>query len=445
MSEELMTQDEAVSTLLAYMFSGAIGSSEGKGVGYALVEATSTNFAWWASLEDFDGPAMPIDRYRITIDRRSKKLSPPKPITLSQTELTEAVLAATGQHLASSTRFTDGMLSISYKVMVQESQDIAYVVQLRHHGDVASMNHIMALVSATIDPYILPVPPVYPIPGEKKRQDIEGVGRQITQFIQGDIAYSTYPRLSHKERLVFVQKIALAFQACWRIQLPEAHLIGELIWDKVDGLSIGPDRHHSLGGPFRSIRGYLRAYIKSSLLALEKQQGIEEFKERYLDRIRKFVDSRLCDIPAIVEDVPIVAVHADMGLHNIIVSNQTPTEIRAIIDWEFVASAPYASMYRIIEMLFRKPAENGFGPEFDYADELREAFWSAIPEWKLLNQSKATKVFLEWFKFGLYMKPEHRPRDLPEDEVQDFWQENVRVVENILNKYSPTQDHKVPR
>lgn len=45
-------------------------------------------------------------------------------------------------------------------------------------------------------------------------------------------------------------------------------------------------------------------------------------------------------IPAIVEEVPVVAVHADMGPHNVILSTYTTTDINAIIDWEFVASAP---------------------------------------------------------------------------------------------------------
>jgi len=253
------------------------------------------------------------------------------------------------------------------------------------------------------------------------------------------MASSVYPRLSHGERLVFVRKMALAFQACWRIQLPEPHLIGELIADGIDGrtvLRIGPDRHYSLGGPFSSVREYLRAYIRSSLTALEKQQGIEEYKEQFLDRIRDVVKNRLQIIPAVVEDIPIVAMHADLGPHNVIVSSETCSEIRAIIDWEFVASAPYASLYRVIEMLFRKPAENGFGPEYDGADELREAFWGSIPDWNEWNQSEATRVFLEWFRSGLFMKPEWRPKDLPQDEMQSFWRENIRVVSTILNKYS---------
>lgn len=439
MSGELMTQEEAASALLAYVFSGAIGSPKGKGVAYALMKSTPTTFSWSAALEDIDGPSTTITRYLVTIDRRSREISPPRPILLSETELAEAIFAATGQHLASSTRFTDGALSISYKVTAQESHDLAYVVQLRHHGCVSSMDAFMTLISRTIDCRILPVPPVYPIPGEKKRQEDTGIGRQITRLIPGVMASSVYPRLSHEERLTFVQRMALAFQGCWRIQLPEHHLIGELIADEIDGrivLRIGPDRHYGLGGPFTSVRDYLRAHIRSSLVALEKQQGIEEYKARFLDRIRDVVHNGLHNIPVIVEDIPIVAMHADLGPHNIIVSSQIHSEIRAVIDWEFIASAPYASLHRIIEMLFSRPAPNGFGPEYDRADELREAFWGTIPDWKMWNQSESTQVFLQWFRFGLFMKPEWRPKDLPENEMQDFWLENIRVVEGILSKYS---------
>ncbi|KAI0867770.1 hypothetical protein GGS24DRAFT_514640 [Hypoxylon argillaceum] len=315
MSKAFVTQDEAASALLAYIFSGAIGSSKGKGVGYALIKEDHNTFSWSAALEDIDAPPAPISRYLIKIDRQSKEISPPEPIVLSDIELADAILAATGQHLASSTRFTDGALSISYKVTVEERQDVAYVVQLRHHGYVASMDAIVTLISKTIDSSILPVPPVYAIPGEKKRQEAAGMGRQITRLIPGVMASTTYPQLSHEDKLIFVQKMALAFQACWQIQLPKPHLIGELIADEIDDrvvLRIGPDR----------------------------------------------------------------------------------------------------------------------------AGELREAFWGTIPDWRRLNQSEATLAFLEWFKFGLFMKPEWQPEDLPEDVMQDFWRENIRVVEGILEKYS---------
>ncbi|KAF2273784.1 uncharacterized protein EI97DRAFT_495741 [Westerdykella ornata] len=340
-----MTQDEAVSALLAH---------------------------------DIDGPTMPIARYMIKTNRRSREISSPEPLVLSESELEEAILAATGQSVASSTRFTDGELSISYKVTVRESPDIAYVVQLRHHGCVASMDALMILVSRTIDPHTLPVHPVYPIPGEMERQKATGIGREINRLIPGVMASTP-------------------------------HLIGELIATESDGqvvLKIGPDRHHGLGGPFSS------------------QQGIEEYKERFLDH------------SATVEDNPIVAMHADMGLHNIIVSSHARTDIQAVIDWEFAASAPYASLHRIIEMLFRRPAPNGFGLEYDRAEKLRFAFWRAIPEWKQWKRSNSIQAFLEWFRFGLFLKPDWRPNDLPRDEKEEFWRENVRVVESLLNKYS---------
>jgi len=77
-------------------------------------------------------------------------------------------------------------------------------------------------------------------------------------------------------------------------------------------------------------------------------------------------------------------------------------------------------------MLFREPASNRFGAEYAHAGELRDAFWSAIPEWKKWNENEATKVFLEWFRFALFMKAEWRPDSLDECEgggrnVEEVW------------------------
>ena len=434
MSVGLMTQDAAASTLLAYAFAGGIGEAEGKGVYYALIAATPSTFAWSVALEDWDHDPQPIDRYRIEIDRRSKQVLPPQPIIIPDSELAEAVSMATGQRVASSTRFIDGSLSISYKVTVQEDPNIAYVVQLRHHGRVASMDFLMSWVLKNIDPRILPVPAVYPIPGEMQRQETTGMGRQITLFISGDIGFPVYPQLSHAQRLILVQRIALAYQACWQIELPKPHLIGELIGDEIGGLRVGPDRHHSLGGPFSSVREYLSAYIRCQYGALEKQQGIDEYKERLQERIKAFIEQHLDDIPQVVEGIPIVAMHTDMGLHNIILSSDTPTEIRAVIDWEFVASTPFATAQPMIERLFRKPASNSFGPEYDGADELRRAFWDAIPDWKRWNESAATKTFLEWFRFAEFLKADPWMREEGMDK-EAFWGENIRVVEDMLAAY----------
>lgn len=47
---ELTTREEALPALLAYVFSVAIGSPKGKGVGYALMKTTPTTFSWSAAL-----------------------------------------------------------------------------------------------------------------------------------------------------------------------------------------------------------------------------------------------------------------------------------------------------------------------------------------------------------------------------------------------------------
>lgn len=86
-------------------------------------------------------------------------------------------------------------------------------------------------------------------------------------------------------------------------------------------------------------------------------------------------------------------------------------------------------------MILRKSALNGFGAEYAYANELRDPFWSAILVWRVWNAREATRVFLEWFRFGLFMKAEWRPDGLNEEEKERYWKENTRVVEEMLGKY----------
>ncbi|KAK0637123.1 hypothetical protein B0T17DRAFT_613761 [Bombardia bombarda] len=215
------------------------------GVAYSLIKETATEFLFSAALEDFGGPAVPIDRYLITIDRHSSKVMlPPCPIVISTQELTEAILTATGQHLQSAERLTDGMLSVSYKVMVEEDQDIAYIgVSYTPGGAETEGNKV-------------------------RKADHELCTRRYGIY---DIPWSaTRP-----------------FQACWEVPLPEPRRIGELVVAVNDDngkedviLTVGPDRHHSLGGPFDSVREYLAAWVRAALRQLEKQQGVDEYKEK---------------------------------------------------------------------------------------------------------------------------------------------------------------------
>jgi hypothetical protein len=428
--------DEAITILLEYMFSGAVGSSVGKGVSYSHVKSTDTALHFIASLEDIDETEVPIDRYKVVIDRLTRQVHTPITlIALSNDELQEIIFSATGLPLKTSSRFKDGSLSVSYKASVEKS-DVEFVVQLRHHGDVPSMNAIMELVSSTIDPLILPVPKVFPVPPDVQHQ---GMGIQVTQYIHGQMASSVYSTVSHEDRLVFLRKLALAFDALWRIPLPKRR-IGELraheTLDEGIKLDIGPERHYSLGGPFTSVADYLRAAIKASLVTLQKQQGIDEYKSRYLPSITAFVETGMHNIPPVVEEIPIVPTHSDMGLHNIIVSESNPTDIKAIIDWEFCGALPYATVfYPIIEGFFRENALNGFGPEYSRAEELRQCFWESIPVWKRWNEREATVVFLEWFRFVRFMGAGYRPDGLDDEDKDAFWAENIRVVESFLAKY----------
>jgi hypothetical protein len=116
------------------------------------------------------------------------------------------------------------------------------------------------------------------------------------------------------------------------------------------------------------------------------------------------VETGMLNIPAVVENVPIVPVHSDMK----------------------------------IEGLFREWSPNGCGPEFPLADELRNAFWEEIPVWKKWNESEATKIFLEWFRFASFMKAEPPPNDFDEKQKQAWWAKNVATTEAFLRKYGST-------
>ncbi|KAF2715977.1 hypothetical protein K431DRAFT_289808 [Polychaeton citri CBS 116435] len=198
--------------------------------------------------------------------------------------------------------------------------------------------------------------------------------------------------------------MALAWQACWDLPLPLPRQIGELIATEIGGkisLTVGPDRHYSLGGPFTHVRLWLKTRIRHALASLERAYGIDDWRDEYLASIRTFVDTRLDQMPETIDECPVVALHVDMGLHNALVSTQDHTKINAIIDWGFSASAPFLAAYNCIDQLFRMGAENGFGTEYPHADELREAFWDAIPRWKVHWESQSAKDFMEWFQFAV--------------------------------------------
>lgn len=434
----VMDDFQAGNAILKYVFGGALGTSKGKGVHYALMRTTDTTFTYSTGLEPYEDTPDPIDRYQIEIDRRTGELSAPMKIVITDEEMRVAILAATGDTVASSSRFTDGSFSISYKVDVVDKPDTAYIVQMRFLGNVVSMDALMKFVHANNRPGVVPMPSVYSIPGEAEHQKMTGFGRQITQFVPGVMADSVYPKMPHCDKLEFVRKMALAWQGCWDLPLPSPPQIGELIATDNNGtisLTVGPDRHYSLGGPFTSVREWLKGRLLHEVDSLRRAEGIDDYKNEYMASIQSFMDTRLDQIPETVEDCPIVAMHIDMGLHNVIVSEEDHKQINAIIDWELCASAPFVAADDCMEMLFRQGAPNGFGAEYAKADELRSTFWDTIPKWKAHWDSQGTKDFMEWFRFGQFLQAHYANNKLSKAEKMEFWAENVRVVEGVLKKY----------
>jgi hypothetical protein len=121
----------------------------------------------------------------LDIDRVSRVIEAPVQISLSKAELQEAILVATGHHLKAVSRFADGAFSIPYRVLIEEDPQIQYILQLRHHGNVTSMDLLMRLIASSVNSSLLPLPAVYPIPNEEQRQKATGMGRQIARLIPG--------------------------------------------------------------------------------------------------------------------------------------------------------------------------------------------------------------------------------------------------------------------
>jgi len=213
-----------------------------------------------------------------------------------------------------------------------------------------------------------------------------------------------YPSTSRDLKLRFVGKLALSFDTLWRLPLPQKRLIGELkatsTEDRIQ-LSVSPDRHYSLVGPFDTVADYLRAKIRGSLELLRWQNCIDEYKERYLQRITACLGTGMQNIPEVGEQF---------------------RSFRSTQTWVFIVSS------------YLQWSSNGHGEVYPLAEELRRAIWDAIPEWKRWNESEATEIFLEWFRFVSFMKAEPLDDDLNIDK-EHWWSEHIRITESFLNKY----------
>jgi len=99
-----ITLDKATLLLLSHAFSGAIGPTAGKGVTYSLMAEDAQLFTFSVALEGDDDTGKPIDRYRVVVNRSSGGIRAAELIMLTECQLADAVLNATGHHLATFSR-----------------------------------------------------------------------------------------------------------------------------------------------------------------------------------------------------------------------------------------------------------------------------------------------------------------------------------------------------
>ena len=57
-------------------------------------------------------------------------------------------------------------------------------------------------------------------------------------------------------------------------------------------------------------------------------------------------------------------------------------------------------------------------------------------ERKAWEGGEATRAFLELFRFGMFMKAEWRPGELTREEREGYWRKNIRIVSEMLEKYT---------
>ncbi|KAJ1678661.1 hypothetical protein EV182_003595, partial [Spiromyces aspiralis] len=333
-------------------------------------------------------------------------------------------------------RLSNGAYSTTYKVTVEESDRPQLIVQLRFRGDVVSMNALQDYIRARAPPG-LPVPRTFPTAAFDRS---DGLQLQVTEFVPGTMADSICKHITIEDRVIIVRQMARAFAALWELPVLRVNnAIGEAVVSlpgKPDdgslSITVGPEKQDGVGGPFDSVSSFLRAWILHRFEELEAQHGIDEYKAMLLPSIRNFVQGKLDSrLPKGLDKIPVVLMHADLGLHNVLVSESPPYEFTAVIDWEFISCLPFlCAVPRLIEPMFQEGLGDENGALLEATQLLREVFWSEIPAWKDIMASVEGQTFLEWYEFGLYMKANAYIKfDASLEESMASWERNISAVE----------------
>ncbi|KAJ5832424.1 hypothetical protein N7474_000735 [Penicillium riverlandense] len=366
------------------VFGGHLGPAQGKAVTFDVVREDTVSIIFIAALISLTGVSDLLDRYLICLAKEDGALLSTTPVSLDKDAIAKAIQEAGCGELVYYNRLCDGTFGTTYKAKAytkSENKPDEYVVQLRYHANIASMYHLI----------------------------------------------QTFARKAPKGSQLLM---ARAFAALWDLSVPRAgNLIGEPVVSPEGTISVGPERLHGLGGPFSSVTSYIQAWIKHRVNKLQTKQAIDEYKDKYMSRILRFTESSLNHIPVEIENVKLSLVHTDLGLHNMIFSESRIPKLKGVIDWEFVDHAPpLIAIPTLIEPTFEFfPSES---------DELRQAFWDEIPQWKEAMASKGSKTLLDLYSFGFYLKADALPdRNADLATKEKYWENNANFVERFLERW----------
>ncbi|KAM0345456.1 hypothetical protein ACHAPU_006383 [Fusarium lateritium] len=432
------TQEALYEKLLEHVREGILGPREGKGVAADVVRENDSSITFTVALIALPPSSDAVDRHIVQLSKEDGHVIAKKHVEVSEVQMAQVLRDSKLGKLKNFKRLNDGVHGITYQVSVEETGSPQFVVQLRSHGNVHSMNALQQYLYEAALPS-LPVPKVYSTSEERE----DGLQLQITEFVPGTMASDIYPDLDLDGKKMMLRQLARTFQSIWESPISQgATNIGEARFSSGQSSTPevtvhaerSPGAGLEIGGPFPSVSVYLKAWVKHRFTRLQEQNGVDEYKDEVLGPIRQFFENGFdAQIPAHVDQIPIVLAHADLGLHNIIVSPEKPSEFKAVIDWEFTSCQPFlTAIPELIEPLFRQgQGQQGSSPR-DQA-ELRKAFWDEIPQWAVRKDSVEGRDFLSWYEFGLYLKPNpYMNLQAPIKEKFKFWSENLSVVKGFL-------------
>lgn len=410
------------------VFGGHLGPAQGKAITFDIAREDTVSILFIAALISLAEVNAGLDRYLISLAKQDGALLSTTPVSLDKAGMTGVLQESGCGELVQYDRLSDGSFGTTYKAKAHaknENEPGEYVVQLRYHANIDSMYHLIRYIREK-NTGELPVPRMFPIP----IFPTSVLKVQVSQFVPGKVGSAVIADLSLEGKLTVAKHMARAFAALWDLPVPGAgKLIGEAIVSPEGTVSVGPERRYRLGGPFSSVTSFLQAWIKHRVAMLQEQQAIEEYKDKFLSRILRFVESSLNHIPVEVENIKLALVHTDLGPHNMIFSESPTPTLKGVIDWEFVDHAPpLIAIPTLIEPTFElSKSESG---------ELRQAFWDEIPMWKKAVATKGSRIFLDLYSFGWYLKADALPdREADLAAKEQYWEQNARYVETFLEEW----------